>query len=81
MPKKRQDNRTAIELIGILILATLTIHAMFWTFNTFDPVKPQYKNIELQFGFELMHILLFFWMIIAVLSIFWGVFARSKRRT
>lgn len=80
MPKRKStQNKTAIKLLVVIILATATIHAMFWSFNTFDPIKPQYRNIELQFGFQLMHMLLFFWMLIAVLSMFWGVFAKSKK--
>ena len=72
-------NRDALKLLLVLILATLTIHAMFWTFNAFDPIKPQYRSIELQFGLQLMHMLLFFWMLIAVMSIFWSTFAKRRK--
>lgn len=74
-----KDNKNALKLLVILVLATLTVHAVFWTFNAFDPAKPQYRDLELQFGLQLMHMLLFFWMLIAVLSIFWDTFAKRKK--
>lgn len=80
MRRLKERDKIAIKLLVVIILATVTIHAMFWTFNTFDPhANPLYRNVQLQFGFQLMHMLLFFWMLIAVLTMFWGVFAKSKK--
>jgi len=76
MPKKK-DDKLALQLIFVVIFVTITIHSMFWTLNTFDPINTQYRNLELQFGFQLMHMLLFFWMLIAVLLAF-GRFYRRK---
>lgn len=75
MPKKK-DDKVALQLILVVIFVTITIHSMFWTLNTFDPINPQYRNLELQFGFQLMHMLLFFWMLIAVLLAFGKFYKR-----
>lgn len=78
MPKKK-DDKVALQLIFVVIFVIITIHSMFWTLNTFDPINPQYRNLELQFGFQLMHMLLFFWMLIAVLLAFGRFYKRKSK--
>ncbi len=73
-----KQNMTALQLIFVIVLVTITVNAMFWTFNTFDPAKPEYRNLELQFGLQLMHFLLLFWMLIAALLAF-GKFYKKDR--
>ncbi len=68
------------KYIVLVFLILVTLSSMVWTFSSSDPLtNEKYNDKRLQLSMNLLHMLLFVWMLISVLYAFRKVLYEKTR--
>lgn len=67
------------KYVVLVMLIMITLSSMVWTFSATDPLTNKaYKSRNVQLSMNLLHMLLFVWMLISVLYTFRRVYEKKN---
>lgn len=68
------------KYVVLVALILVTLSSMVWTFSSSDPLtNEKYNDRTIQLSMNLLHMLLFVWMLISVLYAFRKVFYEKMK--